>query len=336
MSKPPNARNLANGTYVNVPPVRQLNEGVGRVELLRKFLFKRPAAALPTGAIPVHPIAPADLETRRDSEETHLYRIGHSTILMKFGRDYWITDPVFSARVSPSQWFGPKRFHPPPLAIGDLPRIKAVVISHNHYDHLDRAAVRALVPSVERFIVPLGVARYLRRWGVKAHQIVELDWWQSHRWAGVEVTATPSQHFSGRGMRDTNKSLWASFVFQYGGQQVFFGSDSGYFDGFKQIADRFGGFDITMLESGAYDTAWPNVHMTPEQCVQAHEDLGGGVLMPIHNATFSLAFHPWKEPLDRLAAQASKRGHVLLTPHIGEQVVVGAPVIANPWWADII
>lgn len=336
MSNPPNTPNYINGAYVNVPLVRELSDSIGRAGLLRKFLFERPAAVMPTGTIPVHPITNTSLETCRGQDETHLYRLGHSNILMKFGRDYWITDPVFSARVSLSQWIGPKRFHQPPLTITDLPKIKAVVISHNHYDHLDRAAIRALAPSTEKFIVPLGVAQYLRRWGVKAHQIVELDWWQTHHWGEVEVTATPSQHFSGRGLRDRNKSLWASFVFRHDGKAMFFGSDSGYFDGFKKIADRFGGFEITMLESGAYDAAWPNVHMTPEQCVQAHQDLGGGVLMPIHNATFSLAFHPWKEPLDRLTALAQQGGHSLLTPHIGEQVVVGAPVTANPWWADIV
>lgn len=307
--------------------------------LFRKFLFDRTKAKQPSEAIPLQKIAPLALEAARASDETHLYRLGHSTILMKFGAEYWLVDPVFSRRASPSRWIGPKRFHAPPLALDDVPNIACLVISHNHYDHLDRATIRALIGRVEQYIVPTGVAKYLISWGVPARDICELDWWQSHERGDMRVSATPTQHFSGRGLRDGNKSLWASFVFQYRGQQVFFGSDSGYFKGFSQIAARFGRFDLTMLEAGAYDAMWPHVHMTPEQTMQAHLDLsgklGGGALMPIHNATFRLAFHPWKEPLEQLAELAKAHDVALLTPEIGARVVLGAAVAANPWWAEI-
>ncbi len=330
----PEQSNPNNGLAEASDPQRS-RDGTGGMGLLGKFLFDRTPAKQPTDAIPIAKIAPRDLIEARTSKQSHLYRLGHSTVLMKFGADYWLADPVFSARVSPSRFIGPKRFHAPPLDITDLPPLKGVVISHNHYDHLDRATIRALIGKVERYIVPIGVAKYLIGWGVAPKDITELGWWQSVEAGTLRITATPTQHFSGRGLRDGNKSLWASFVFQFADQQVFFGSDSGYFDGFAKIGARFGRFDVTLLESGAYDTAWPTVHMTPEETIQAHLDLGGGVLMPIHNGTFRLAFHPWKEPLERLVILAAERDVTLLTPNIGARVVLGAPVECNAWWGDI-
>jgi len=307
---------------------------MGQFALMKKFVFERTPAAIPQDDIPVRSISLHELEAQRDTPDTHIYRLGHSTVLMKFGPDYWITDPVFSARVSPSQMVGPKRFHHPPISVDDLPHLKGVVISHNHYDHLDKSAIKRLNGKVEQFIVPLGVAKYLKQWGVGADRITELGWWQSHNHGNLTITATPTQHFSGRGLLDGNKSLWASFVIQHGEQSIFFGSDSGYFDGFAKIGRHFGAFEVTMLETGAYSTAWPQVHMTPEQTLQAHQDLGGGVLMPIHNATFKLSFHPWKEPLERIAQLAVNADIPLLTPHIGDRVVVGQPISTNHWWAN--
>lgn len=334
MPQMPDAEIFKGGKYHNSQSFRQLPDGMGRFGLIRKFLFQRTPGALPDAPIPVQPITPNSLQIQRQNDDIHLYRLGHSSILMKFGTDYWLTDPVFSKRASPSQMAGPKRFHQPPISIADLPNLAVVVISHNHYDHLDKAAIKQLAGKVEHFITPLGVGKYLTRWGIPTNRITELGWWQSTRRGSTTVTATPTQHFSGRGLFDGNRSLWASYAFEHAGKSVFFGSDSGYFDGFKQINARMGRFDVTLLETGAYSSAWPDVHMAPEQTLQAHHDLGGGVLMPIHNATFKLSFHPWREPLELVAQLAADSGVSLLTPRIGERVILGQPVTPDPWWAD--
>lgn len=327
--------NFKDGAFFNAPPFSQLREGTNQLDLAKKFVLTRVPDGMPKGRIPVLPITGADLAQQKSAPETHIYRLGHSSILMKFNADYWLVDPVFSKRASPSSWFGPKRFHSPPIDIADMPDIKALVISHNHYDHLDRTAIKRLANKVEKFIVPLGVANILTKWGVDAGRVVELDWWQNHNHAGVNVTATPTQHFSGRGLRDTNKTLWTSYVFENNGDNIFFGSDSGYFSGFKTIGQKFGRFAVTMLECGAYDTAWPDVHMTPAQTIAAHKDLGGGVLMPIHNSTFKLAFHSWKDPLEQLEALTKQANTTLLTPRFGERVVLGETAAPNLWWHEV-
>lgn len=332
MPQKPDAEIFKRGRFHNKPPFSKLNREISQLDLVRKLLFQRTPDATPAMNIPVYPIDAQALDAQRENDDVHIYRLGHSTILMKFGKDYWLTDPVFSKRASPSQLAGPKRFHQTPIAVADLPRLTGVVISHNHYDHLDRAAISQLIGKVDHFVCPLGVGKYLTSWGVPKDQITELGWWQSTQRGGTNITATPTQHFSGRGILDGNKSLWASYAFKHAGKSLFFGSDSGYFDGFKQINNQLGPFDITMLETGAYSSAWPDVHMTPEQTVQAHQDLGGGVLMPIHNSTFKLAFHPWREPLERVARLAAAADISLLTPQIGERAILGAPVLSNPWW----
>jgi L-ascorbate metabolism protein UlaG (beta-lactamase superfamily) len=230
------------------------------------------------------------------------------------------------------QWLGPRRFHAPPIAIDALPPIRGVILSHDHYDHLDHAAVLALAPKVDWFITPLGVGDTLVKWGVPAAKIRQLDWWQSTLVGGVRLTATPARHFSGRGLLDANKTLWASWVIQSGGRRVFFSGDSGYFDGFKAIGDRFGPFDLTMIETGAYDPQWPDVHMQPEQTMQAHIDLRGKVLLPIHNGTFDLALHSWTDPFERITALAAERGQAVATPEIGEMLDVKQPGATAPWW----
>lgn len=334
MQQKPDAEIYKRGKYHNKPAFSQLREGMSQPGLIRKFLFQPTPNAIPDTAIPLCAIPPGALEGQRQNDEIHIYRLGHSTILMKLGSEYWLTDPVFSNRASPSQFIGPKRFHQTPISIADLPKLTAVVISHNHYDHLDKSTIKQLAHKVEHFITPLGVGKYLTRWGVPQNRIAELGWWQSMHHGSTKITATPTQHFSGRGLFDSNKSLWASYAIQHGEKSLFFGSDSGYFDGFKQINAQLGKFDMTMLETGAYSSAWPEVHMTPEQTIQAHFDLGGGVLMPIHNSTFKLSFHAWKEPLERIAKLAATASLDLLTPQIGERAVLGRPIEATHWWAN--
>lgn len=299
------------------------------VKLMWTFFFAKPRGTVPAQTIPVRPLTLADLQAAPDRS---LYRLGHSTILMKLRGRYWLTDPVFSKRASPVQWAGPARFHAPPISIEDLPPIAGVILSHNHYDHLDRAAIDKLADKTARFITPLGVGDQLIAWGVDPARVEQLDWWQSTDVDGLRLTATPAQHFSGRGLTDTDRSLWASWVIQDADLRVFFSGDSGYFDGFKAIGDAYGPFDLTLMETGAYDKRWAFVHMQPEETLQAHLDLRGRWLLPIHNGTFDLALHAWEDPFERIAALASSKGVALTTPVMGERVAMEAPEVGTMWW----
>jgi L-ascorbate metabolism protein UlaG (beta-lactamase superfamily) len=289
----------------------------------------KPAGTVPSSAIPVQALTRAQLDEAPDGT---LYRLGHSTVLLKLEGRYWLTDPVFSERASPVQWAGPKRFHTPPIAIDDLPVLSAVVLSHDHYDHLDRDTVRALAEKTEIFLTPLGVGDRLIRWGVPRDKVRQLDWWEDVQVQGVHFTATPSQHFSGRGLFDRNATLWASWVIRTDDLKVFFSGDTGYFDGFRTIGERLGPFDLTLLECGAYDRRWQDVHMLPSQTLQAHRDLGGKWMVPIHNSTFDLAFHGWSEPMETLYTLSQEAGVAIATPVIGTPLAITRPDDTQPWW----
>lgn len=303
------------------------------LKLIWNLLLHKPRTTVPAAPIEVRALTRAHL---RDAPDRSLYRLGHSTVLLKLRGDFWITDPVFAERASPFQWAGPKRFHPPPIALEELPPLKGVILSHNHYDHLDRATLLALAATTEHFLTPLGVGDTLIDWGVPAHKVQQLDWWQTTQVDGLRFAATPAQHFSGRGMRDTNATLWASWVVIDDDLRVFFSGDTGYFDGFKAIGERFGPFDVTFMETGAYDPQWPHVHMQPEQSLQAHLDVQGKVMMPIHNGTFDLAMHPWFEPFERITALAQAQGVQLATPVIGERLDLQQPQAGQPWWKQAV
>jgi L-ascorbate metabolism protein UlaG (beta-lactamase superfamily) len=242
---------------------------------------------------------------------------------------------VFGERVSPVGFAGPKRFHAPPLQLADLPPIEGLILSHDHYDHLDVPTIEYLAQRVRRYFVPLGLKARLVAMGVPAERVQELDWWQSDSQGEVRLTATPAQHFSGRGLTDRNQTLWASWVIESGDQRIYYSGDSGYFDGFRQIGERLGGFDLALMENGAYDAYWPAVHMTPEESVKAFQDLRARVLFSVHNSTFDLAFHTWRDPLDRLADLAEARQIELATPEIGEVMTVGQARVNRRWWAGL-
>ena len=293
------------------------------------FMFHKPAGTVPDRPIEVQALTRDQLLAAPDRT---LFRLGHSTVLLKLRGRFWLTDPVFSERASPFSWMGPKRFHAPPIALDELPEIEAVILSHDHYDHLDHDTVLALAPKVRRFLTPLGVGQRLIDWGVPAAKVQQFDWWQGTSIAGVQLTATPAQHFSGRGLSDRNSTLWASWVLIDGDLRMFFSGDTGYFDGFKTIGERFGPFDLTLMETGAYDPRWPYVHMQPEQTMQAHVDLRGRRLLPIHNGTFDLAMHRWQDPFERISALARLRKVELVTPVIGAPLAIEEPGPTPAWW----
>jgi L-ascorbate metabolism protein UlaG (beta-lactamase superfamily) len=302
------------------------------------FLFDKPANTRPTTAPQVLPLTRAQLLAARDRS---LFRLGHSTLLIMLQGGFWITDPVFSRRASPVQWFGPKRFHAPPISLDELPPLRGVLLSHDHYDHLDRATVRKLAAKTDLFLTPLGVGDRLERWGVPASKVRQFDWWQETRIDGIRFVATPAQHFSGRTLFDGNRTLWCSWSIidapslnEAEGLRVFFSGDTGYSDHFKEIGRRIGPFDVTMVEAGAYDPRWAYVHMLPKQTVQAHIDLRGRWLLPVHNGTFDLAMHAWDDPFEQIARITSERGVSLVTPRMGERLNLGAPEPTEAWWRE--
>lgn len=284
----------------------------------------------------VLPSIPVKVENVGTGESLKVTWLGHSTSLVEMDGQIILTDPVFSDRASPFPFMGPKRFAVRlPIALADLPDIDVVLISHDHYDHLDYPSIKALTNKTSRFFVPLGVGGHLERWGVPKDKIVEMDWWEEQASGDLTLAATPARHFSGRWLT-RNNTLWASWVIQGKRHRVFFGGDSGYFDGFKQIGEKYGPFDLTLLESGAYNEAWSEIHMMPEETVQAHLDLQGKVLLPIHWGQFNLAMHSWIEPIVRLVTEAESKNVVVATPLIGQTVAENSDVPQTAWWQSLI
>ncbi|MHC1698920.1 MAG: MBL fold metallo-hydrolase [Geobacteraceae bacterium] len=311
-------------------PVSVTNGGsLEQARIMWDFFFNKPANTRPTGNIPVRIMTRQQL---LDAPNNTMYRLGHSTILMKLNNLFWLTDPMFSERASPVQWAGPQRFHTPPISIDELPPIKAVLISHDHYDHLDHDSIMKLAGKTEYFLTPLGVGDLLVDWGVPQAKVTQLDWWQHIEVGGIRFVATPAQHFSGRSLFGKNQTLWASWAILAVDQRVFFSGDSGYFDGFKQIGEKYGPFDVTLLETGAYNANWPAVHMHPEESIQAHLDLNGKRLLPIHNGTFDLSMHSWFDPFDRVVTLGKAHGIPVVTPVMGEAVSTHATTDSQRWW----
>ena len=263
--------------------------------------------------------------------------LGHSTVLVEIDGARVLTDPVWGARASPSQLAGPKRFQPVPVALKALPPVDAVLISHDHYDHLCHPTMRALAKTNVPFVTSLGVGAHLQSWGIAPERITELDWWQAHRLPGteVEITAAPSQHFSGRGLKDRNATLWSSLVIRGPKHHVFFSGDTGLTDQYTLIRERLGPFDLVMLEVGAFHPAWGDIHLGPENALQALQWLGGGAFLPVHWGTFSLAMHAWDEPAETLLSLAPKQGVQLVMPQLGEAVEPSRVESVTPWWRGV-
>ncbi|HEX2616821.1 MAG TPA: MBL fold metallo-hydrolase [Flavobacteriales bacterium] len=287
----------------------------------------------PKQVIPVVPFDKAAWERLPDTGFA-LAWFGHSSLLLKLDGITFLTDPVFSKRASTFSFAGPKRFrYTQHMSVDLLPKVDVVLLSHDHYDHLDHATIKQLRD--KRFICPLGVGAHLERWGVPAAAITECDMWGTATVGPVMLTLAPTRHFSGRSLTNRFSTLWGSWALRGRTQNIYFGADSGYSPAFQQVGERLGPFDLALLECGAYNAHWANIHMFPEETAQAALDVRTRMLMPIHWGKFSLALHPWKEPVTRLTAKAKELGLPLLTPRIGRIITGTDAANSERWWEEL-
>lgn len=317
-----------NGKFTN--PLERTQ--ASRISLLRQILFGNPNPTRPKERIPVQARRRSDFDNPPDLRTTWL---GHSTMIVEIEGKRLLLDPVWGQRVSPLSFAGPERWYPSPLPFDELPDLDAVLISHDHYDHLDYPTVQKLKHRKLHWIVPLGLGGHLEGWGVPAANIVELDWWETFALSGLTITATPARHFSGRGPLDQDKTLWCGFAVNGARHRVYYSGDTALFPELKDIGQRLGPFDLTMIEVGAYDKHWTDVHLGPEQAIRAHQLVRGKILLPVHWGLFSLGFHGWTEPMERVLAAAAhnavnvavlKPGESIVPPHLPPMV---------KWWPDL-
>jgi L-ascorbate metabolism protein UlaG (beta-lactamase superfamily) len=330
------SKNFRDGKFQNTSHTPMMDESplLDKIKIFGKFIGGVPGTS-PEEELPMTYLTPQDFAAA-PTTGINVTWFGHSAVLLEVNGKRIFADPMLGQRASPVSFIGSKRFNEKlPIAIEDLPPLDIVLLSHDHYDHLDHGSILKLKAKAKHFVVPLGVAAHLVKWGVAASQITELDWWETATVDGVFLAATPARHFSGRGLRDRDKTLWCSWVLKSGEQSVYFGGDSGYDTHFKEIGQKYGPFDLTMLECGQYNEAWQYIHMMPEQTAQAHLDLRGNVLMPTHWGAFSLALHPWQEPIDRLSKAAQDLNITLATPLIGQRWNPLAQVPQTQWWKGL-
>lgn len=325
-----NSPQYQSGKFRN--PQKWKQPSIGEMlSMMWDFIFKgderRPSVKLPS--------LKADLKYFNDTGKNQLNAtwLGHSSIMLNIDGQKILLDPVFEKKVS---IMGPSRFNGElPLDPEQIEKVDIIIISHNHYDHLNKFSIQLLNEKAKLFIVPLGVGAELKAWGVPRKKIIELDWWDEYKVNNnLLIAAAPAQHFSGRGLSDRDNTLWASWVIKTDNHKIFFGGDSGYFDGFKQIGEKYGPFDITFLECGAYNEKWHPVHMYPEETVMAHIDLKGEILHPIHWATFNLSLHSWYEPMERLSRSAETNGIKYAVPIPGDTTIYGGYIPVKKWWSE--
>lgn len=317
------------GRFHNLLP--RVSDGVS-FETTWEFFTGGSDYRFPNAPLPVVTRTAADFaEPVPDLRATWL---GHSTLLFEMEGTRVLVDPVWGERASPSRFLGSTRFYAPPLALEALPAIDAVLISHDHYDHLDLPTVRALAAQVPRWIVPLGVGAHLEKWGIAPERIEELDWWDETEVRGVRLVSTPARHFSGRFVNDRDATLWTGWALIGTERRVWYSGDTALTPEFSEIGHRLGPFDLTFVEAGAYNPGWTDVHLGPEQAVAAHQMVQGGLLVPVHWGLFDLALHGWTAPVERIRAAAAAAGVSVAFPHPGESLTP-ENYRAEGWWPSL-
>lgn len=322
--------NYRDGVFCNLDPAPAIRLDAEENRLVIFEVLSGSSDSRPPGPIPL-----AEPSLREQPAPLALTWLGHATTLIEIDGYRLLTDPVWSRRCSPSRTVGPVRLHPPPLPLEKLPALDAVVISHDHYDHLDMDTVRTLARTQRApFLAPLGVGAHLREWGIAPERIIELDWHAGTRVGELTLMCTPARHFSGRFL-SRNNTLWASWAVIGPRHRAYFGGDTGYTESFTEIGSRYGPFDLTLLPVGAYNKAWPDIHMNPEEAVRAHVELNGGsggTMVPIHWGTFRLAPHPWAEPAERVVEAAAAAEVGVAVPKPGGRVTPASPEPVARWW----
>jgi len=320
----------ADGKFINSLPTRMMEEGSILKSLRLQFFGKE--RRVPDKVLPTRAGSARDFADGAASGVRAMW-IGHATVLAQVDGHFILTDPVWSERASPSQKIGPKRFFDPPISLSDLPPVKVVVVSHDHYDHLDMDTVDFLSAKGAIFVVPLGLGAHLESWEVPAAQIRELNWYESTNIDGLRIIVTPARHYSGRGLLDRDKTLWASFVIEGPNHKIFYSGDSGYFDEYRKIGDKFGPFDLTLIKVGACGPTWPDIHLTPEEAIRVHLEIKGKLLLPVHWGTFNLAFHAWNDPAIRSLKAARESAVTITIPKPGEIIDIQGRPYLDEWWA---
>jgi len=322
------------GRFVNVQPETPTSFGDIVGYIVRQFLGDE--VRVPPAPLPVLAVDKTALAAAPPASGLRAFWIGHASVYVEVDGLRLLLDPVFAERVSPLP-VGPKRFHPPPIALADLPPIDAVLVSHDHYDHLDMETVRALAARGTRFFVPLGIGAHLEHWGVPLAQIEEMEWWQRKAFGGVEFVCTPTRHYSGRSLGDRSATLWSSWSVLGPQHRFFYSGDTGYSSHFQEIGSSLGPFDVAFIKIGAYGPGapWADIHMPPEQSVQAARELRAKRMFPVHWSTFNLAYHDWDEPIRRAAAEARRTSVELVTPRLGEWVDADRAFASTPWWESV-
>lgn len=318
------------GEFKNLEETNINPGGLSMFKMLRK-MSKRPSTVRPKQELPN---VKTNLNTVEPGDPAIVW-FGHSSYFIKTEKLNILVDPVFSGFASPFSFFGKAFEGANEYNPGDMPEIDLLVLTHDHYDHLDYKTLKELKPKVKKIVTSLGVGSHLELWGFKPEIINELVWWQTIELCeNYKLTAAPSRHFSGRGLTRF-KTLWSSFILEYDDFRIYLGGDSGYSKAFKQIGEKFGSFDLALLECGQYNEAWPQIHMMPEQTAQAARDLNAKILMPVHWGKFVLSMHPWDESVKRVIKACEELGQDYVTPQIGEVYRLNSDFQQNNWWEDI-
>lgn len=317
------------GKYRNLQPEGPVQPGFGDMIKVAREIFFNAAARAPRGRLP---------EVKPDMEallvpgpRLKFIWFGHSTLLLNLGGQVILIDPIFSPTASPVGLVS-NRFQAPLIQPWQLPGVDVIVISHDHYDHLDKMTIKAFIATPTRFMVPAGVGRHLRRWGLPAARIEELDWGQAADYGGITYQAAPARHFSGRGPGGFNKTLWASWIISSSAEKIFYSGDSSYCQHFQDIGSSYGPFELAFMENGQYDRRWPDSHMMPEDTVQAVIDVQARAFVPVHWGMFDLSLHHWADPIRRCFRRASERELAIITPRLGELVDTAIQRSYPQWW----
>lgn len=322
------------GRFVNEVPTARYT--FAEVQALFTGQFLGDEVREPPAPLPIVHVDPAALKATPPASGLRAFWIGHASVYVEVDGVRLLIDPIFSEYASPFE-IGPRRFHPPPIALAELPAIDAVLITHDHYDHLDMPTVRHLAQRGSLFLVPLGIGAHLQAWGVPEAQIRDLEWWQEVVVKGVRIVSTPSRHYSGRGLTDKDATWWGSWSVIGPAHRFHATGDTGFSDHFARIGERLGPFDMAFVKIGAYGPGrpWLDIHMSAEDAVRAHRDLRARRMFPVHWGTFNLAFHDWNEPIQRALAAATVNHVDMVTPRVGEMVDADLPFESTAWYRGV-